>query len=1046
MKVSRYIILMCAVLGITYMQAQVAASYTCNFEDSIQNKTWVLENGYEAKEVPNKWFIGSAINNGGAQCLYITADTGRTAGYVAFSSVAVAYTDITLDAGTYDIAFDWCALGYSDGAEGLYVAWAPDELLGSPVELFYNKSATLTDDMKRCALPEQGEPDCLAGSGVWKTYRTKITSDGKHHRLAFYWVTNSLYTVFNPGACVDNISIIHSGKCPIPTSLKTTKLGNQRIQVDWEGTSPNYEVRCYAHTTKTWSTQVVSDTTAIFSGIPDGVCDFYVSALCEDSLKSISAQISEFLYDPNNHCIDYLTLDSTNCFVSDQSVQGTAVADLTWSPKKVDYGYASQGSRHTIHTRQDEMDPRTCGGLKTVPDGEIASVRLGNWNTGGEAERIEYKFHVDASVNPVLVLKYAVVLQKPGETCHPNPGFLLRVLDKNGRLVSKCASADFDFKAAAAADWNACTKSIEVRWKDWTTVGVNLADYDGETLTVQLTTYDCGGGGHYGYAYFTLGCSDGQLSGMSCATENLKFTAPDGFNYRWYKVTEPTKILGRQQTFEVTPNDTCHYKVDLMFAQDSTCYFSLTASAQPYQPVAKATYKRTPHDCINEVQFTNVSYVKETNQITGEETNTGKPVDWILWDFGDGTTSFEHNPTHVFSNSGQKMNVKLIAHISTCVDTLHINDYLPAIGTQYDTIPVQQCFGTDYTYTYTDSVNQSHIDTLTESGLYTYMLKAYTGCDSLVTINLNMTDTLYTLIDTLIMRDETYTVGNQTFSETGVYRIPLIATSGCDSVVTLKLRVYNSLKVTGDTLLYACHGDPSVTYNYRFTQGWTNLYSLIFEEPQFTPVHHDTLHSETELDILLPTTLHPDKYHGQMTFVDSISGDVTIPFVLELRYNSEVLTQRWNDVLAVRNEEYNGGFEFVGYQWYKDGQPIEGATESYYYVQEGLDAKAEYSALLTRAGDSLQLMTCAIVPQLISEMEVPNVPTLVEKGKRVPIIGRYASSVNGVARWMTIYGVVIDEQTILGGEGIYAPHLEGMYLLTIQDEKSRQTTYHVVVK
>jgi len=1048
MKVNRYIILVCAILlGITHTQAQVPASYTCDFEDSIQNKTWVLENGYEAEEVPNKWFIGSAINNGGMQCLYITADTGRTAGYVAYSSVAVAYTDITLAAGTYDISFDWCALGYSNGAEGLYVAWAPDEFLGSPVELVYSKSSSLTDDMKRCALPEQGEPERLVGSGIWKTYRTKITSDGKHHRLAFYWVTNSLYNVFNPGACVDNISIINSGKCPIPTSLKTTKLGNQQVRIDWEGTSSNYEVRCYAHTTKTWQKQVVSDTTAVFSGIPDGVCDFYVSALCEDSLKSISEHISEFLYDPSNHCIDYLTLDSTNCFVSDQSVQGTAVADLTWSPKKVDYGYASQGSRHTIHTRQDEMDPRTCGGLKTVPDGEIASVRLGNWNTGGESERIEYKFHVDATANPVLVLKYAVVLQKPGDGCKPNPGFLLRVLDKDGRLVSKCASADFDFKAAAAADWNACTKSsTEVRWKDWTTVGVNLADYDGETLTIQLTTYDCGGGGHYGYAYFTLGCSDGQLSGMSCATENLLFTAPDGFNYRWYKETEPTKILGREQTYEVTPNDTCHYKVDLMFAQDSTCYFSLIASAQPYQPTAMATYQRTPHDCINEVQFTNTSYVKETNQITGVESNTGKPVDYVMWDFGDGTTSYESNPTHVFPNEGIKMNVKLIAHLSSCVDTLLISDYLPAIGTQYDTIPVQQCFGTDYTYTYIDSTNQSQTEVLTESGLYTYTLKAYTGCDSLVTINLSMTDTLYTLIDTLVMRGETCTVGNQTFSETGVYRIPLIATSGCDSVVTLKLRVYNNLKVKGDTLLYVCHGDPSVTYNYQFTQGWTNLYSLIFEESQLERIHHDTLYSETELDILLPATLLPDKYHGQITFVDSIGGDVTIPFVLELRYNSEVLAQRWNDVLAVRNEEYNGGYEFVGYQWYKDGQPIEGATQSYYYEQDGLDAKAEYSALVTRAGDSLQLMTCAIVPQLISEMEVPSVPTLVESGKRVPIIGRQASSVNGVARWTTIYGVVIDEQAIVGGEGIHAPYWAGMYLLTIQDEKSRLTTYHVVVK
>lgn len=1056
----RYVLfLMCAIVGVQVLHAQ--AMFTCDFEDSLQNKQWVLVSGDMADEIPNKWVIGEAVNNGGKQSLYISADGGKTATYAQHNSYAICHMDVTLSAGTYDLSFDWQGMGYTDGGmDGLYVCWVPDRdplsvhpetnPRGDSIMLNYNKSNTLTSILNQYAVDFSGNGNKrLYGGAAWKNCRGKIKTDGKHRRLAFIWLTSANSKVINPGGCIDNINIIDSRRCPAPVALTTTKLGNQQVRLQWIGDAEQYEVRCYSYIDKTWRNIVVQDTTVVFSGLPEGVTDYYVNALCEDSLRSAIATCSEFLYYPENHCIDYLTLDSTNCYVSEQLVSTTPVSSLTWINKKVDFTYTSGGSRHTVHYRQDETDPRTCGGLKTVPEGEVASVRLGNWNVGAEAERIEYKLHVNARVNPVLLLKYAVVLQKPGSSCDPNPGFLLRVLDKTGQLVSKCASADFDFKKAADAEWEACMSSGEVRWKDWTTVGVNLADYDGETLTIQLTTYDCGGTGHYGYAYFTLGCSDGQLSGMSCATENLRFTAPDGFNYRWYKVTEPTKILGRQQTFEVTPNDTCHYKVDLMFAQDSTCYFSLTASAQPYQPVAMATYKRTPHDCINEVQFTNTSYVKETNQITGAESNTGKPVDWVIWDFGDGTVSHEPNPTHVFPNEGTKLNVKLIAHLSTCIDTLLIDDYLPAIGTQYDTIPVQQCFGTDYKYTYTDSLHQSRIDTLTESGLYTYTLKAYTGCDSIVTINLDMTDTLYTLIDTLIMRGETYTVGDQTFSETGVYRIPLIAASGCDSVVTLKLRVYNNLKVKGDTLLYACHGDPFVTYNYQFTQGWTNLYSLVFEEPALERVHHDTLHSETELDIPLPQALRPDKYYGQMTFVDSIGGDVTIPFVLELRYNNEVLTQRWNDVLAVRNEEYNGGYEFVGYQWYKNGLPIEGATQSYYYAQNGLDMTAEYSTLITRGGDSLQLMTCPITPTLISSADVPDVPilaTLVGHGQHMPIIGQKAHSMNGMARWTTIYGVVINEQAIVQGRGITAPLWGGVYLLTIQEDDGSTHTFSIIVQ
>lgn len=1049
MKINRYILLMGALLGTICLRAQVAASYSCDFEDSVQNQTWVLTNGDDAKSIPNKWYIGSAVSNTGMQSLYISADTNKTACYVAHSSYAVAYTDITLSAGTYDISFDWCAVGYTGGSdEGLYVAWIPDEFGGDTIYVEYNKNASLTNDLRLCVLPETGEPERLCGSGIWKTYRNKITSDGKHHRLAFIWLTNSLYNVFNPGACVDNINIIHSGKCPIPTSLQTTKLGNQQVRIEWEGTSSQYEVRCYSHTTKTWQTQIVSDTTAIFSGISDGVCDFYVSALCEDDLKSVSAQISEFLYDPSNHCIDYLSLDSTNCFVSDQSVQGTAVADLTWSRKKVDFGYASQGSRHTIHTRQDEMDPRTCGGLKTVPDGEIASVRLGNWNTGGESERIEYKFHVDAQTNPVLLLKYAVVLQKPGDGCKPNPGFLLRVLDKNGRLVSKCASADFDYRAAAAADWNACTKSGEVRWKDWTTVGVNLAEHDGETLTIQLTTYDCGGGGHYGYAYFTLGCSDGQLSGMSCATENLKFTAPDGFNYRWYKATEPTKILGRGQTYEVTPQDTCHYKVDLMFAQDSTCYFSLTASAQPYHPVAKANYHWHPQECQNEVYFTNISTIKETNQITGEITETGKPVNWVLWDFGDGTISYEPNPVHVFSNEGGPMNVKLIAHLSDCVDTLFINDVLPAIGTRFDTIPVQQCFGTEYTYSYTDyATGDTRTEHLTESGLYTYTLRAFTGCDSLVTINLQMTDTVYQTIDTLIMRGETYTAGGKTFSETGNYRLYLTSEAGCDSVLTLNLRVYDKLIVAMDSLTFACHGDPDFALNYQFLQGWTDTYSVDFTNTLFTPVSRTRLTSPATVDIPIPdnAAVRPNIYRGNVTFYDSISGNVTLPFALELRYNSEVLTQRWNDVLAVRNETYNGGYHFSDFQWFVNGLPVEGATQPYFYDEKGLDMNAEYSARVTRTDDGVSLLICGIHPTFISAESKPDIPTLVGPQQPMSLMGRKAGT-NGIARWFTPFGLNIATQQVVEGSGIVSPAQSGMYLLTLEDEQTGRTTYSVIVR
>lgn len=77
----------------------------------------------------------------------------------------------------------------------------------------------------------------------------------------------------------------------------------------------------------------------------------------------------------------------------------------------------------------------------------------------------------------------------------------------------------------------------------------------------------------------------------------------------------------------------------------------------------------------------------------------------------------------------------------------------------------------------------------------------------------------------------------------------------------------------------------------------------------------------------------------------------------------DVVVQRWNDVLSVLNDKYNGGYRFVAFQWYKNGEAIAGATGSYYYCGEGqtLDMSAEYYVLLTLE-DGTIMKSCPIHP------------------------------------------------------------------------------------
>ena len=105
---------------------------------------------------------------------------------------------------------------------------------------------------------------------------------------------------------------------------------------------------------------------------------------------------------------------------------------------------------------------------------------------------------------------------------------------------------------------------------------------------IEVSTYDCSLGAHYGYAYFVLGCNSGEIEGIACGGDpTTHFEAPDGFNYSWYLPTDPSNILGTEQIFNVDPMDTLTYFCDVISKAEGKemCYYTLQASAIPsYYP------------------------------------------------------------------------------------------------------------------------------------------------------------------------------------------------------------------------------------------------------------------------------------------------------------------------------------------------------------------------------------------------------------------------------------------------------------------------------
>ncbi|MEM9885694.1 MAG: gliding motility-associated C-terminal domain-containing protein [Bacteroidota bacterium] len=106
-----------------------------------------------------------------------------------------------------------------------------------------------------------------------------------------------------------------------------------------------------------------------------------------------------------------------------------------------------------------------------------------------------------------------------------------------------------------------------------------------------------------------------------------------------------------------------------------------------------------------------------------------------------------------------------------------------------DTIEAQICEGSIFSFG-----NQ----TLSVAGIYSDTLNATNGCDSIITLNLSVEELLRDTIMAQICPGSTFQFGNQTLNAAGIYSDTLSATNGCDSIVLLDLAVTDLIETTFD--------------------------------------------------------------------------------------------------------------------------------------------------------------------------------------------------------------------------------------------------------
>lgn len=341
-------------------------------------------------------------------------------------------------------------------------------------------------------------------------------------------------------------------------------------------------------------------------------------------------------------------------------------------------------------------------------------------------------------------------------------------------------------------------------------------------------------------------------------------------------------------------------------------------------------------------------------------------------------------------------------------------------------------------------------------GIYYDSLLTQHGCDSVYRLIFNKTPTyLFHSEDTMCV-GSTYTYRGKLLTQPGTYYDSLTTVSGCDSIYRLVLHTHPTY------LIYALQTEDVC--------GDASTYEMVVQYDGARPSHYNLLYSEKAKeqgfrDILLAPFVNdtlnlpiphatpyvrPDYYDVTLQLINSTCPDVSSEYETDLlvRYPSWIIEQNWQDVVAVKNARYNGGYYFQGYDWHVNNVSTT-QTDSYLYLPS-LQVGDEVVLYATRMGEDYAVPTCPIViePQNVYEQEhpVPVYPTRLSRSDRNITIG-YANSdsqyyVYDVLGRQIAFGVCgASEKAVLE-----LPDVSGSYFVMIIDSCEQKQVVHVMVE
>ncbi|HLP05632.1 MAG TPA: YDG domain-containing protein, partial [Paludibacter sp.] len=291
-----------------------------------------------------------------------------------------------------------------------------------------------------------------------------------------------------------------------------------------------------------------------------------------------------------------------------------------------------------------------------------------------------------------------------------------------------------------------------------------------------------------------------------------------------------------------------------------------------------------------------------------------------------------------------------------------------------------------------------------------------------------------------------------TVSDLATYKVTASNAFGATSF-ELKIRV--ELPIAIDPInegnpIVECEAVTTMNIDYTLNTGTPAQFRILFDAAAqaagLVNVDYTNIASGTNsISFAIPAEVTFGTYHAFVQFKDQFGVEsVQFPFELKINANSEYIVQKFDDVVLCDNSSN----QFVGYQWYKNGDLIVGATKQFYCDPNGINGS--YYVELTTV-DGVKVNTC---PREFNQMNVRRVkvypnPTTAEQGCIIQFVGFDAADLGNAKLTVTdVTGnVVYSSVDLTATYKLEMSNLyDGMYLGTVLMENGSKQVFKIIVK